>query len=432
MFKKLNIKLTLLFTGVCSLILFIMSILYGYINYRRIYDVAFSRFQNDVNVVCSVFDEKKVISHDWLKMTEANYSYSFFIYDNDEPLLFTKNNMSENEKILLDSFIDLNTEQLNRLKYSNNIQHFENRHTFDGHMYYIGIVSLKRESGNTNIYIINNLEKEKKELFDLLSYLFLIFIFVSAILFVISYYFTNILLKPIRTFQEQQTYFISAASHEIKNPVNTIISALDAMCIADDEHKKEFMSIAKKEGKRLIYLTEDLMTLVRTDKKNFNVSFAPAELDTLIIECYEAFMAPAQEKHISLSVNLPDENSIRIMADHERIKQVISIIISNAIEYTPQNGKIDISYSICKNEHIIEISDNGMGISDEDKAHIFEKFYRADNSRSQRSHFGLGLAIAKEIIDIHKGNITVCDSKYGGTSFIIKLFSNVADSEISS
>ena len=176
MFKKLNIKLTLLFTGVCSLILFIMSILYGYINYRRIYDVAFSRFQNDVNVVCSVFDEKKVISHDWLKMTEANYSYSFFIYDNDEPLLFTKNNMSENEKILLDSFIDLNTEQLNRLKYSNNIQHFENRHTFDGHMYYIGIVSLKRESGNTNIYIINNLEKEKKELFDLLSYLFLIFI----------------------------------------------------------------------------------------------------------------------------------------------------------------------------------------------------------------------------------------------------------------
>lgn len=429
MFKKLNIKLTFLFTGVCSLILLIMSILYGYINYRRIYDVAFSRFQNDVNVLCSVFNEKKVISNDWLKMTEANYSYSFFIYDNDEPLLFTNNNMSENEKLLLDSFMKLNSEQLNRLKYRNSVQHFEIQHILDGHMYYIGVISLKRESGFTNIYIINNLKKEKKELLDLLSYLLVICMFVSAILFIFSYYFTNILLKPIRTFQEQQTYFISAASHEIKNPVNTIISALDAMSIADDDHKKEFLTIAQKEGKRLIYLTEDLMTLVRTDKKNFNVSFAPAELDTLIIECYEAFMAPAQEKHISLSFNLPDENIGKIMVDHERIKQVISIIISNAIEYTPKKGKIDISYYICKNEHIIEISDNGMGISDEDKEHIFEKFYRADNSRSKRSHFGLGLAIAKEIIDIHKGNITVCDSKYGGTSFIIKLFSNVADSE---
>lgn len=113
------------------------------------------------------------------------------------------------------------------------------------------------------------------------------------------------------------------------------------------------------------------------------------------------------------------------MVDQERIKQVISIILSNAIEYTPENGRINISYYyIRKKEHIIEIADSGLGISDEDKEHIFEKFYRADNSRNQRSHFGLGLAIAKEIIDLHNSRITVSDSIYGGASFIVKLFSN--------
>lgn len=399
--------------------------LYGYINYKRIYDVAFSRFQNDINVVSTVFNEKKVISHDWLKMTESNYGYSFYIYDNDEPLLFTKNNMLDNDNKLLDSFKKMNAEQLQHFKYNNSTQHFEIKHTYEKQIHYIGIISLKREYGFVNIYIINDLKKEKKEFLDLLLYLCVICIFVSAILFLFSYYFTNILLKPIRTFQEQQTYFISAASHEIKNPVNTIISALDAMNISDDAHKKEFLSIAQKEGKRLIYLTEDLMTLLRTDKKNFNISFAPAELDTLIIECYEAFIAPAQKKHISLSISLPEEYINKIMVDQERIKQVISIILSNAIEYTPENGRINISYYyICKKEHIIEIADSGLGISDEDKEHIFEKFYRADNSRNQRSHFGLGLAIAKEIIDLHNGRITVSDSIYGGTSFIVRLFSN--------
>ena len=424
MFKKLNIKLTFLFTGVCVVILFIMSMLYGYINYKRIYDVAFSRFQNDINVLGTVLNEKKVISHDWLKMTESNYGYSFYIYDNDEPLLFTKNNMSDNDNKLLNSFMKMNADQLQYFKYNNSTQHFETKYTYEKQKYYISVISSKRESGFTNIYIINNLNKENKEFSDLLLYLCVICVFVSLILFLFSYCFTNILLKPIRIFQEQQTYFISAASHEIKNPVNTIIAALDAMNIADDVRKKEFLSIAQKEGKRLIYLTEDLMTLVRTDKKNFNISFAPTDLDTLIIECYEAFIALAQKKHISFSISLPEEYINKIMVDQERIKQVISIILSNSIEYTPENGRINISYYIRKKEHIIEIADSGLGISDEDKEHIFEKFYRADNSRNQRSHFGLGLAIAKEIIALHNGHITVSDSIYGGTSFIVRLFSN--------
>ena len=109
------------------------------------------------------------------------------------------------------------------------------------------------------------------------------------------------------------------------------------------------------------------------------------------------------------------------MADADRIKQVISIILSNAVSYTPDGGKIKIAYTSDNSRHIIRISDSGSGISAEDRQHIFERFYRADRSRTDRSHFGLGLSIAKEIIDLHKGSISVDDSELGGTCFAITL-----------
>ena len=107
--------------------------------------------------------------------------------------------------------------------------------------------------------------------------------------------------------------------------------------------------------------------------------------------------------------------------DPDRIKQDITIILSNSVSYTPDAGLIEIDYSAHPNKHTITISDNGSGISDEDKQHIFERFYRSDRSRESRSHFGLGLAIAKEIITLHKGTIQVKDNTYGGASFIIDI-----------
>ena len=421
MFRKVNIRLTLLFTAVCTVILLIMSFCYVLINYKSIYDNSFIRFNNDVNSFCNDFSGMNIINYDSLLEIQKNYNYDFYFYDNGKPLRFTEETKSAKDKKMIDDVRKYYSDELNKLSFSGISQYKTSIYRNGRHKLFTGIISICGENGTTEIYVINDMMNEKTQIQELVFKFSIIIMMTIIILFVFSYFFTGKLLSPIRKNNEQQTLFIAAASHEIRNPVNTIISALDAMENADDEQRNHFAGIAKKEGQRLIFLTEDLLTLAKSDSKNFPIVSKPTELDTLLLDCYEAFIAPAQEKKIRLYIKLPDESVEPVNVDPDRIKQVITIILSNAVSYTPDAGLIEIDYSAHPNKHTITISDNGSGISDEDKQHIFERFYRSDRSRESRSHFGLGLAIAKEIITLHKGTIQVKDNTYGGASFIIDI-----------
>lgn len=168
-------------------------------------------------------------------------------------------------------------------------------------------------------------------------------------------------------------------------------------------------------------LIDDMLTLSGSDNHQLPVLMKPTELDTLLINLYEAFEPIAKEKSITLSLKLP-ENSIPLCyMDPDRISQVISILLHNAVSYTDENGKIQISLSYFKNVFQISVIDNGIGISDEDKNKIFDRFYRAEKSRSTKGHFGLGLSIAYEIVTAHHGTISVQDAPEKGSVFIITL-----------
>lgn len=421
MFRKVHIRLTMVFTTVCTLILAIMSIFYLYLNYCSIYNNAFTSFQNNMTIFSSELSKSHTISHEWLQSIQKDYNYNLFVYDNNAPMKFTIQNKSDTDLMLIKNIKQRFTNDVNQMQRSTISQHKEISCSIDGKRIFISIITIPGKNGSTEIYAVDILKNEREQIWKLGIHFIIIIILAFAALFIFSYVFTRMLLKPIRQAHEQQAHFIAAASHEIRNPVNTIISALDAMDKSEGTQRDSFADIARKEGNRLILLTEDLLTLARSDNGNFTSNFAPAELDTILLDCYEAFMAPAQEKEIHINIKLPEENVPIANIDSERIKQVISILLSNAVSYTPERGKIDISYSVETQWHIIIISDNGSGISDEDKRHIFERFYRADHAREDRSHFGLGLAIAKEIIDLHNGKIFVKDNDSGGASFIVYL-----------
>ncbi len=421
MFRKVHIRLTMVFTTVCTLILAIMSIFYLYLNYCSIYNNAFTSFQNNMTIFSSELSKSHTISHEWLQSIQKDYNYYLFVYDNNAPMKFTIQNKSDTNLMLIKNIKQRFTNDVNQMQRSTISQHKEISCSIDGKRIFISIITIPGKNGSTEIYAVDILKNEREQIWKLGIHFIIIIILAFAALFIFSYVFTRMLLKPIRQAHEQQAHFIAAASHEIRNPVNTIISALDAMDKSEGTQRDSFADIARKEGNRLILLTEDLLTLARSDNGNFTSNFAPAELDTILLDCYEAFMAPAQEKEIHINIKLPEENVPIANIDSERIKQVISILLSNAVSYTPERGKIDISYSVETQWHIIIISDNGSGISDEDKRHIFERFYRADHAREDRSHFGLGLAIAKEIIDLHNGKIFVKDNDSGGASFIVYL-----------
>lgn len=141
------------------------------------------------------------------------------------------------------------------------------------------------------------------------------------------------------------------------------------------------------------------------------------------MDAYEKFELPARQKKLSLSMSLPEEQLPSCFCDPERIAQVFSILLDNAISYTPEGGKITLSLSMEHRHSMLcfRVSDTGPGVSDAEKGLIFDRFYRSETSHTEKNHFGLGLCIAKEIISAHQGSLWVEDAPEGGAGFVFML-----------
>lgn len=422
MFKKIHVHLTLLFTVISTLILTVMSVVYLYFNYKSVHNNAMLSFKSDINTFADTFSNNNAISYDTLLALQRNYDYSFYIYDNGKPFQFVHDTKSDEQKNLIAALREYYESHFTgQLTKHLNAYHQEFSYTYEHKNYYCGVITIYGEKSNTQVFAVYSIDSIEAQINETYIQFAVVILISCAALFIFSWFYTGHLLRPLSENQQRQTRFIAAASHEIRNPVNTMISAVNAMEKGSDEQRKEFISIAKKEGKRLSVLTDDLLMLARSDSHSFSVSLGPAQLDTLILECSEAFAIRAREKKISLTARLPENSLTAQHIDPERIKQVIAILLDNAISYTPEKGKIILSCSETTKSFCIEVSDNGPGIDDAHKQSIFERFYRVDESRENKSHFGLGLCIAKEIVDMHKGSITVCDTPGGGCTFRVVL-----------
>ena len=193
---------------------------------------------------------------------------------------------------------------------------------------------------------------------------------------------------------------------------------------ATAEEQTGFFHTIRKEGIRMNTLINDMLTLAHSDANRFLVERKNAELDTLCTNAYEAFEPLCRQKHLALSLTLPEVPLPRCLCDPERIAQVLSILLHNAVSYTPEGGQVALSLTYSqerKTAYEIIVSDTGIGISDAEKKQIFNRFYRAEKSRSTKGHFGLGLSIAYDIVTAHHGKITVHDNVNGGSVFIVQL-----------
>lgn len=175
------------------------------------------------------------------------------------------------------------------------------------------------------------------------------------------------------------------------------------------------------EGKRMSRLIDDMLTLSGTDSSHFTIHKTTVELDTLLLSAYEKFEPLAIKKCISLRITLPDQLIPPCSCDKERIEQVLSILLDNALSYTPSGGKICLSLQTSSDKLILRVADHGIGIPDSEKKAVFERFYRCDKSHKDKNHFGLGLCIAQEIIHMHRGKLWVEDTPGGGATFVVVL-----------
>lgn len=172
-------------------------------------------------------------------------------------------------------------------------------------------------------------------------------------------------------------------------------------------------------------LIDDMLFLSKADNYVFDIHKSQIEADTLLLNSYEAFEIMAKEKNITMHIKLPEQEVPTILSDSERLSQVIAILVHNAVSYTGGGGTITLTLeeSDSKGNHCLSfiIADNGIGIPDEEKEHIFKRFYRSDKSRSDKNHFGLGLCIASEIIAALNGTIQVTDTPGGGSTFTVTI-----------
>ena len=225
--------------------------------------------------------------------------------------------------------------------------------------------------------------------------------------------------------EEMRREFVANVSHELRTPLTNIRSyaetLVDSAGDLPPEMEKRFLGVILNESDRMTHIVQDLLTLSRFDSGHSELKLSPFSFSEAVRDVYNAILMEAQRHDHTVSLYTEPDIS-DIMGDRERIVQVMMNVVSNAIKYTPDGGKIDISAGQNGNRVWMEVADNGIGIPAADRPRIFERFYRVDKARSRESGgTGLGLSIAKEIIDRHHGVITLVDRPGPGLTVRIEL-----------
>lgn len=213
--------------------------------------------------------------------------------------------------------------------------------------------------------------------------------------------------------------FVANVSHELRTPLTTVKIYTETLldgAIEDKENAMHFLGVMEKEADRMALLVQDLLELSRIDNKQIQLNFVRLDLKEILEDVIEAQQVHLANKHHSLDVNYNEQDYYFTVGDIPRIRQILHNIMSNAIKYTDEGGKIVITMEKIEGVITIGIKDNGMGIPKEDLSRIFERFYRVDKARSRKlGGTGLGLSIAKELVSLHHGDIRIESEVGAGT-----------------
>jgi heavy metal sensor kinase len=219
----------------------------------------------------------------------------------------------------------------------------------------------------------------------------------------------------------QQTRFTSDAAHELRTPVSVILAQTQSTLNRERStaEYRETLEACQRAAQRMRRLTESLLELARLDTGNDLIQKARVNLAQITTECIEFVRPLAANRQISIQSDL---SPAACAGEVDRLKQVIINLLTNAIQYNKEAGNIQVCVEQNGEFANLTVADTGIGISAEDLPHIFERFWRADQARSHAErHTGLGLAIAKSIVDAHGGTMEISSELEKGSTFTVRL-----------
>ncbi|MFD1019005.1 two-component system histidine kinase PnpS [Thalassobacillus hwangdonensis] len=237
-------------------------------------------------------------------------------------------------------------------------------------------------------------------------------------------------ITEMKHLEEMRKDFVANVSHELKTPITSIRGFSETLldgAMKDEALLQQFLHIILKESGRLQSLINDLLELSKLEKSNFQLNVTEFNLQDLLKDIVPIVQHAADQKQIELDMSIDGETVVE--GDAPRLKQVFVNLMLNAVNYTAEGGKVNVSLSEERENVIILVRDTGIGIPQEEIPRIFERFYRVDRARSRNSGgTGLGLAIVKHIIEAHRGKVEV-ESEIGkGTTFKVILHKSFTQS----
>lgn len=275
------------------------------------------------------------------------------------------------------------------------------------------------KKNNGTLIVLTDKSEEQKVMKQFIRTTIMIGSLTLIVLSLAGYYLSKKSIEPIKSAFEKQKQFISDASHELKTPL-TVISA-NADVLSGEIGENKWLKYIKSQTERMNLLVNDLLSLTRLENNNTNFIFTDFNLSIAINNTALPFECRAFETNKKFIVDV--EDGLTINGSEQHIKQMTAIFIDNALKYSNDGGIVRVSLKKQNDKKILSIYNTGSGIKDNEKDKIFERFYRTDDSRTRMSAggYGLGLAIAKSIIEKHKFRITIENVEGRSINFIISM-----------
>ncbi len=232
-------------------------------------------------------------------------------------------------------------------------------------------------------------------------------------------------IKKLKQLEKYRKDFVGNVSHELKTPIfniqGYILTLLDGG-LEDTSINRLYLQRTEKSINRMISIVEDLESISRLESGEVKPHLETFDIIKLVEEVFESMEMRAKEKGIKLNFGSSYNKPVKVLADRKRLLEVVNNLVINSINYGKKNGKTTVSFMDMGQNVLVDVTDDGIGISDKDIPRIFERFYRTDKSRSRdQGGTGLGLAIVKHIIEAHNQSINVRSKLNKGSSFVFTL-----------
>lgn len=420
--KRLRAHLLRIYCITVSAVLFAVLFIMALLFYRD--EAARSRetFSALLFAVSDQLGAENAISHMRLREFERENRLLLSLRDNGRTLLFNSGDSEEKRGLFLEAEqrakadgCDIGTLPLTSRRRTSPIYAFSN----NGARYLGAVGIFPYGAGYRTVTMVQRASRPQG---GKLALLFAGYLASALLLCLVGARLIDRALRPAVESRKRQAQFVAAASHELRSPL-AVISANAATIRADTPAAAAAMDTIEAECARMSRLIGDMLLLASTDANSWPVKLTKVELDTLLINVYETQSPLFSARGCVLTLLLPEEPLPHVTADGERLSEMLSILLDNALSHgmTQSCRRAELAAKPCAGGVSITVADHGTGLTDEQKTQVFARFYRGDASRREKQHFGLGLSIAWELARLQNGKLSVEDTEGGGCTFRITL-----------